>query len=517
MTLPLLDPVCLAAIDAGSNAIRLSIASAHSPLELRKLASERYPVRLGHEVFVKRKFPAETISAAAKVFRHFRALMDRYRVSEYRAVATSATREARNRSILINRIRRTTGIKLEVISGEEEAQLVRTAVLAALGPGRSPRIVVDLGGGSLELNLLREGALERSIQLPIGTVRLMEFFGIRGGMDDEQVEEVRDYVRSLLASRLPGRDLFRGGMAVACGGNAEVLAHLAAGPRERGFETINLRLLRDEQWEIARRGIHERMKAFGIRRDRAEVIGIAAVVFMTLGRWLGIERYIVPGVGVREGVLYELAIRHFLGGPLAGEEDRERILLADARVFARRMGAGEERAERIRELAVSLFDQLAPRHHLSGEARAAIELAAILEDVGRFVHRSAPHKHSEYLVRYGDIAGLKGPIRDIVACLVRYSDRGRPRRSHKLYASLDPASRRQVRLLAAILQIANGLAAMPGHRVTAVRVRETRRQVFFALRMRGEARGLLDNLQKKAELFESEFRVRARFGKVRSR
>ncbi|HLQ00239.1 MAG TPA: hypothetical protein VK156_03855, partial [Candidatus Limnocylindria bacterium] len=238
------EPIHIAAIDAGSNALRFSIARALSPLDIEVLLSERCPVRLGENAFTEQRISDETLSLAAKAFRDFRGKMNEFGVAAYRAVATSAAREARNRRALVVRVQRAAGIRLEVISEAEESRLGRTAVLAALGHERAPRVIVDLGGGSLELSILRDSVLEHSVQLPVGAVRLMETLNLAGPMRPKHVEQVRRYVRALLESRLPRRPDLSGGIAAVCGGNAEALAQIAPGPREGGFRSLDLPRLR---------------------------------------------------------------------------------------------------------------------------------------------------------------------------------------------------------------------------------------------------------------------------------
>src|SRR5712672_682424 len=127
------EPVHIAAIDAGSNAVRLSVVRAHSALDIEPLHTERYPLRLGESVFVRHRFSEEISKKAAKAFRHFREVLDDFGVTRYRAVATSATREARNRKAFVRQIKLKSKIVLEVISAVEESRLGREAVLAAIG------------------------------------------------------------------------------------------------------------------------------------------------------------------------------------------------------------------------------------------------------------------------------------------------------------------------------------------------------------------------------------------------
>src|SRR5215467_13562055 len=148
------DPVHIAAIDAGSNAVRLSIVRAYSALDIEPLLNERYPLRLGESVFIRNRFSEDIFKKAVKAFRHFRGCMDEFGVTRYRAVATSATREAANRKAFIKRIRQRSGIRLEIISSAEESRLGREAVFNALGPDCRARCIADLGGGSLEISVL---------------------------------------------------------------------------------------------------------------------------------------------------------------------------------------------------------------------------------------------------------------------------------------------------------------------------------------------------------------------------
>ncbi len=223
-------PVQLAAVDAGSNAIRLVIARATSAHQIQILENERAAVRLGHNAFTHHLLDDDTISRAARVFRHFRDRMDQHHVTCYRAVATAAAREVRNYRRLMERIRRKAGLELEVISSEEEARLVCQAVHWALGNKIQPRLIFDLGGGSLELNFFQRGALQQRVALPLGTIRLMETYSIKGAIGEDDVKRLRHHIISLLESSLPSPPHLSRSIAVACGGNAEALVRLATGP-----------------------------------------------------------------------------------------------------------------------------------------------------------------------------------------------------------------------------------------------------------------------------------------------
>jgi exopolyphosphatase/guanosine-5'-triphosphate,3'-diphosphate pyrophosphatase len=304
--IPFQDAARIAAIDTGSNAIRLVIAEVKSGKQFRILKTVRWPVRLGHRVFLRRQLDRGKVAAAARAFREAEELFEEYGVGRYRAVATSAAREARNGGALARRIFHETSIRLEIISAEEEARLVRVAVAGELGKSERPRLVLDLGGGSLELCLMQRGEPRNTVALPLGTVRMQETFRLNGAISEESAEELSHYVHMMLESSWPDRPLVLEGSVVACGGNAEALARLFPGPRWNGINTLNLRLLKDRMWTIVHLNVDARMEEFDVRRDRAEVMGVAAIILATVGSWLRLRSFLVPGVGVREGILRDL-------------------------------------------------------------------------------------------------------------------------------------------------------------------------------------------------------------------
>ena len=469
-------------------------------------------------MFLRHRFSEETLNKAGKAFRHFRELMNECGVTRYRAVATSASREAKNRGALVRRIRKRAGLRLEVISGVEESRLCREAVLAAIPPDTPPRCIVDLGGGSLEVSLLRDHAVEQGAQLPAGTVRLMTTLELHGVIRPPQAEQVRRYVRALLESRLPGRPNLGGNITVACGGNAEMLATIAPGPREHGVPSLDLSLLRERLDGILRRDVRDRMKAFGVRRDRADVMGVAALILITLGRYLNVRMLVVPGVGVREGLLQETAREAFSRKERHRYDAKARELLAGVRAFARRMAPlafDLPHAEHVRELSLLLFDQLQPLHHFPPQARVLLEAGALLHDVGHIVSHRGHHKHGEYLVYNGDIAGLEGRDRAVVAGLVRYHNRkSEPASHHVAYTSLGNGDQRLLRRLASLARIAEALDHSHRQRVTNLKASFQKGAVGVQVAARGDASEDLHAADRAADLFEKEFHVKLYFRRV---
>ncbi|HTM19405.1 MAG TPA: HD domain-containing protein, partial [Kofleriaceae bacterium] len=480
-------PPRVGAIDAGSNAIRLLIAEPGAHGYPRRVLGLRVPIRLGHGAFTVGELHPGTVDAAVAAFVRFRGLFNEHQVLRYRAVTTSAVRDARNRDVLVHRIHAESGIELEVITGDEEARLVRKAVRNAMRGRPQPASVLDLGGGSLEVNL-RNVARWVSASLPIGTVRLIETLGLTGAIGDDEARMVRRYVHTLLEISLreqSARDL---SPSAACGGNAEALARLFGGG-DGAARALPRAALESALPELLALDVPGRMARYGVRRDRAEVMGVAALVLATSAEMLGVDRFLVPGVGIRDALAFELAatlpLRNRTG---AGTLDavRRKAALTSARMFSARLGHDLHHGEQVRRLALALFDQTRRLHGLADDARAALELAALLHDIGESINSRAHHRHGEYLVRSGRIAELDDDTRNMVAALIRSHRRAQPSaRKHPAYAALSSRARRHMRTLLGILRLADGLDTEHQQRVRNLTVVRRGHRIDLRLDMTG--------------------------------
>lgn len=266
----------------------------------------RLPIRLGHLVFTTGGLDDETMARAEQAFRIFRRGLKELDVSEYRAVATSATREASNRDEFLQRIERASGIDLVPISGEDEARYVHRAVGSRVDLSQGRWILVDLGGGSVEVSLVDDTGILWSQSYPVGTVRLLETLEAARGRHDSVREWVADRVRHLT---IPPPDAYPGPTSFAAtGGNIEAIAKLGMSYLSRGRAA---RLSMDNLESVIRliggMTIEERIGDLDLRPDRADVILPAALVYQYFAEQAGADFITVPNVGVKDGVLLELA------------------------------------------------------------------------------------------------------------------------------------------------------------------------------------------------------------------
>lgn len=289
----------LAAIDVGSNGLRLRIAEVDGA---REVLSARVPVRLGHDSFRRGALSTDTLDAAVEGLRSFRRAMRDAGVGAYRAVATSATREARNAGELIRRARKEADIELEIIDGFEEADLVRIAVQGAMGIDR-PTALVDLGGGSTEITTLDERRQTASATLHLGTVRMLgEFHRAEGRVPRRTVREIEDVVRSHLRPIRP--HLRSAEKMIATGGTARAFVRLCRRDEKERIGVARMERVADELRLLTKAG---RIDRYGMRDDRADTIVMAGIVLTSIAKTSGVSSVDAPAVGLRDGVLAKLA------------------------------------------------------------------------------------------------------------------------------------------------------------------------------------------------------------------
>lgn len=296
----------IAAIDVGSNAIRFVVAEVVSPTTWAEIESARVPVRLGTAAFHTGELDPRKIEEAVAAFAGFRERMNAAGAARYRAVATSAVRDSPDGLRLVERIDTECAIRLEPISGEEEARLVWRAVRDRVGTDGRRHLLVDLGGGSTEISLVEDDRLISTRSHRLGAVRLMGQLGDARSQDLAALERLLDEHETLsaIAEEAPGWGTV--GM-IATGGNIDALADIARTTAEgRGVRVLPHRRLRELVGTLGGLSPAERAARWGLRADRADVILPAAMVYARLAQIAGADRILVPGVGVKEGILMDL-------------------------------------------------------------------------------------------------------------------------------------------------------------------------------------------------------------------
>lgn len=493
----------LAAIDVGSNAIRLEIATVRRTGDLVERESIREPVRLGHRVFLTGLLEEKEMEKAVAALSAFRAVMDRHGVNIYRAVATSAVREAQNRDLFLERVSNAAGVDLEAISGAEESRLLALGVQRRAEVSKRRALFVDIGGGSVEFAVAHQGKILFSQSQRLGAVRLSELFLEGKRAADEKRALLEEYLERMLQDTVRELRKLRPEILLAVGGNAETIARIVNSEADaRTPLSVPARELAQLTDKLCEMEPEERARKFDLRPDRVDTIVPASVLLSFLVRRLELPRLEAPMAGIRDGMLAELADR------VVGRYDPQaaaRGVLEEAERLGEHYHYDAKHAAQVRELALTLFDALRGEHRLSDRDRMLLGVAATLHDIGEFVGYAHHHKHSHYLILNSELGGLSSEELRLVAVATRYHRRAHPSDRHEEYAGLSRDERRRVSRIAAILRVADSLDREHRQKVRRLRLGARRGVV----EIRPEAAGDLAlerwALPAKASLFREVF------------
>ena len=475
-------PRPFAVVDLGASAVRLVVAEVQPGGPFRVLEEASRGVLLGKDTFTHGRLGAATVEATLKVLEGFRRIMDTYGVVRYRAVATSAIREAGNRETFLDRVRLRTGIEMEVIDGTEENRLTYLAVRETLREHEAlttgDALLLEVGGGSADLSFLRKGQPIHSGTYALGSIRMRQNLASWHGTQEQRVRLLVRHIHNVVEDIRREMPLREAKHFVTLGGDVRLAADRIAGERGAGpgpgehAVATGSRVLPREAFlafcdEATGLDPEQVAESFHLPPSEAETLGPALLVNRELLLETSASEIVVPEASLRQGLLLDLA-RAEEG---RDSEDFSKQVLASAQALGEKYRFDAAHAKNVANLSVRLFDELKAEHGLSGRERLLLEVAALLHDIGNFVTLRAHHKHSQYLLSVSDIFGLSRDDMDIVGNVARYHRRATPQKSHLPYMALDSDTRVTVNKLAAILRLANALDADHLQKVKDVRVK----------------------------------------------
>jgi exopolyphosphatase/guanosine-5'-triphosphate,3'-diphosphate pyrophosphatase len=495
----------LAAIDVGSNALRLTIGDVDNQQHVTALENFREPVRLGQDVFVNGVISEATMDQAVAAFEKFRRAIDLRGAGWTKAVATSAVREALNREIFVDRLAGASGIDVNAIGPEEEARLIFLAVSDRLSLKNKLAMLIDIGGGSTEITLAEDESIIATESFRLGSVRLLNLFEEKKHGEarfNQLLREYMDATQKKIKKEIGGRKI---DLCAGTGGNIETLGDLRSSVLRQGG---NSELSDDDLDALVKKlqgmTYEQRIQELGLRPDRADVIVPASAVLQKIVRIAGVKEVMVPHVGLKDGLLIDM-VQELYGEKRPLRRDQ---VLASAIQLGRKYMFDEQHGTTVARYAARLFDETRPLHNLSIEYRLLLEVAALLHDIGSFVNSTDHHKHTYYLLSVSPLIGLTQAQLAIVANVARYHRKSMPKPQHDGYRALSSKERVVVSKLSALLRLADAMDNEHASKVESFAVEYKKPKL--TLRLRGEGDLLLEKwaLVKKAPMFEDVFSVK---------
>jgi exopolyphosphatase / guanosine-5'-triphosphate,3'-diphosphate pyrophosphatase len=500
----------LAAIDIGSNSVRLLVAEALRGGTYRILDEEREPTRLGRSVSQKGQLDDESMERTITALRTFKQIAAGYQATSLRTIATCAVREARNGPEFCRRVREQVGLEVEVISGDREARLAFSSVQNAFDLSGKNVIVADIGGGSTEVVFATGNLIESIFSTPLGAVRLTEQFGLGEAAVSETFQ--RDITRmeeeiALCLKKRTTRPLFAPHFLVGCGGTFTTLAELVmASKKEVDIPVAGYKVSHAEVRHLLDRllkmPLRSRRSMAGMTPDRADIILAGLSIIDALMKRFRVNTLLIHTRGVRDGLVREMideAVGTTVDDPAHRDAAIERLAAACS---------GElEHGRTVSLLAGRIFDQLAAPLELVAGDRLLLECAARLQDVGYVINYDQHHKHSYHLIRNSRLPGIRAHDLELIANVARYHRGAHPKRKHENLARLSPEDQSRVQRMAAILRLAGGLDRSRSQQVRDVRVRSEHDRVFIDVVADQEPLVDIWGAERRTDLFEKVFNL----------
>jgi exopolyphosphatase/guanosine-5'-triphosphate,3'-diphosphate pyrophosphatase len=480
----------IAAIDCGTNSIHMIVVRIRPDLSFEVIDREKEMVRLGSGGLGGRALTAEAMAAALQAFSRFRRLADSHQVEEIVAAATSAVREAENGGEFLATVERETGIRPQVISGTEEARLIHLAAVYGVDVAGASAVVVDIGGGSVEITHGAGNSLRVAKSFKLGVIRLTERFVHTDPLSGRDERKLVRHIEDELTKYL--RDIRTAGFDRVIGTSGTILSLgtvASADGRRANDEIRNLRVPAKQihrlRKEITDRSIGERMKLPGLDPRRADLIVSGAVLLDTILQRLDATEITLCDLALREGLVLDYIQRNRKHIAQAGQypDVRRRSVIE----LAERCSYWPEHASQVARLSMSIFDQTRSVHVLTDLEREWLEFAALLHDIGTHISYPRHHKHSYYLIKNGDLRGFEPVEAEIIALVARYHRKSAPKKAHTDFGALGANRRRIVRTLAAILRFAETLDRSHAQAVAGVELHDRGGEFLINVRTAGDA------------------------------
>jgi exopolyphosphatase / guanosine-5'-triphosphate,3'-diphosphate pyrophosphatase len=450
----------IAAIDIGTNSIHMIVVKVRPDLSFEIIDREKDMIRLGAGGLGGRSLTPTAMAAAFQTLTKFRRLAESHKVDEILAAATSATREADNGGDFIAEVNRLTGIKIKVISGTEEARLIHLAAGYGVDIGGSTGVVIDIGGGSVEVTLGTATHLTLGRSFKAGVIRLTEAFvksdPLSEGDERRLVKNLNREFGSYL-DQVAARGFDR---VIGTSGTILSLGALASSDGGAPIEELRNRRVSGKSLHKLRKrltslSLEGRLAMPGLDPRRADLSVAGSVLLDTIIRRLGADEFTLCDLALREGLILDYIHRN--SAVIRKVERYPDVRRRSVIELGERCGYWSEHAQQVTRLALAIFDQTRSVHGLGDRERAWLEFGALLHDVGVHISYERHHRHSYYLIKNGDLRGFDPQEIEIIALIARYHRQATPKKSHEGYCQLNGATRRAVKTLAAMVRLAEGL------------------------------------------------------------
>jgi len=508
----------LAAIDIGTNSFHLIVVKTDSKGPFRILTREKEVVRLGKSSKDMKYISPDASYRAVNALKRFKLICDNFK-ADVRAVATSAVREALNGKDFISEIFHKTGIKIEVVSGYEEARLIYLGVLQALPVFKKKILLIDIGGGSTEMLIGEKGEVIYANSTKIGAVRLTERFFPDKKFTHDAVEEAKLYAKSALYPVIRRVKEHSYESVVGTSGTITALGSMVYSlnkPDSEDESYLNNFVFNRESLNIVVKkitrcqNIRQIEELKGIDSQRTDIITAGTIILEQIFNELEINKIAISNYALREGIILDTIDKNSGHKNLGAITD---IRYKSVINLASQCSSDMKHAQQTLKIAVKIFDFISnhyPDYELSNTDKEYLEAASLLHDIGHSISHSQHHRHSYYLICNSDLLGYNNEELDIIANIARYHRKSHPKLKHENFAKLSTINKDKVRKLAGILRVADGLDRGHSSTVSDINFEKNGNEINMFLKPENSSDLTLEiwgaNMRK--ELFEESFNLK---------
>ncbi len=451
----------LAVLDIGTNSIHMVLAEVEPDFSYKILDRYKDVTRLGDGTFKTHRLPEAAMRRGLDVIKTQVTLAKNKGYKRIKAVATSAVREAKNGGEFLKAVSKQTGLTVRVVTGQEEARLIYLGVRHSMELSDQPALIVDIGGGSVELVAGNREAMLQGQSVKLGAIRLKDLYLHRDPPVESVMAELQRTIDTELDAalqRLKMKEFHRVIGTSGMIGNLTEIIHLRRTGRplqQLNLATVDLKEIAQTEELLKTTSLKDRLGIPGLDPKRADLLLPVTMVLRTLLQRIGHDKLTISDKAIREGIIYDFIQRHQEG--IRAEQEIPNVRRRNVLYLAERCRYPQAHSHHVARLAGQLFDQTAALHKLGEREREWLEYAALLHDIGYLINSRQHHKHTSYLITNSDLDGLTAEEIEIIANIARYHRRALPDLKHKPYKSLSVKNRRSVQKLSALLRIADGL------------------------------------------------------------
>lgn len=496
----------IAAIDVGSNSVRVVVAEVLEGGGYRVLDEERDNTRLAASLGDTNTLSQDAMDSTLAALRSYQSIAQGLGAKQIRAIATSAVRDAQNGGEFCERVCRELGLELQVISAVEEARLAFLSVARAFDVGGREVAIADIGGGSTEIVLASSGMIDQFYTTRLGAVRVSEEHALAEAVNEQQLDQAAAAIDKQLYKNAR-KPPFEPELLYGTGGTFTAMAAIMLARRGQpdaniwGFRANRVEVLH-LLTDLSQMTLERRRKVPGLNPQRADIIVGGLLVIERILSHLKVNVVQVHTRGVRDGLLLTMVREGQNESRAASPEARREAV----ELFARNCGVDLLHARQVAKLSALILEQLAGPLGLDPTDRELIETAALLSNVGYLINFDKHHKHSYQLILNSELPGFERREIQIIANIARYHRGSHPKPRHAGFSDLSALDRGKVAQLAAIVRLALALDRTHRQRVDGIVCAVTDGKVEIAVNCRESAEVDLWAARRKVDLFEKVFR-----------